>query len=97
MSAIFRFVAALRERPAIKALARSRPIKNLALGGIVLVGAIAVSAALAAWHFRANALSDTDRELQNLALTVAQHVDQQLQGVELGSKLINLSSLTIRS
>jgi len=62
MLAIFRAVAALRERAGIKDLTRSRPIKNLAIGGIVLVGAIAASAALAAWHFRAQTLSDKDRE-----------------------------------
>src|SRR4029077_15214173 len=69
-------------RPAI----RSRPITILAVCGIVLVAAIAVSAAMAAWHFRGRALSDRQRELQNLAATIAQHVDQQLQGVELVQK-----------
>jgi diguanylate cyclase (GGDEF)-like protein/PAS domain S-box-containing protein len=61
------------------ALARSGPIRWLVVGGIVLIAAIAVGATLMAQNFRDRALRNSGRELENTALLLAHHFDQQLQ------------------
>lgn len=63
--------------------ASSRPVTALGICGILLLFLIIAIAAMATTHFRTRALADNERELQSLAGTIAQHLDEQLQGVEL--------------
>ena len=63
----------------ISAVARSGPIRWLAMGGLLLIAAIAVGAAVMAGNSRERALKDSERELQNTVLLLARHFDQQLK------------------
>ncbi|MGH6680939.1 MAG: PAS-domain containing protein, partial [Bradyrhizobium sp.] len=63
----------------ISAIARSSPIRWLAVGGLLLIAAIAVGAAVMAGNSRERALKDNERELQNTVLLLARHFDQQLK------------------
>jgi len=49
------------------------------VGGTLLIAAIAVGAVLMAQNFRERALRNSGRELENTALLLAHHFDQQLQ------------------
>ncbi|MBR1086058.1 EAL domain-containing protein [Bradyrhizobium manausense] len=62
-----------------QALVRSGPIRWLVVGGTLLIAAIAVGAVLMAQNFRERALRNASRELENTALLLAHHFDQQLQ------------------
>ncbi|KRQ03780.1 bifunctional diguanylate cyclase/phosphodiesterase [Bradyrhizobium manausense] len=62
-----------------QAFVRSGPIRWLVVGGTLLIAAIAVGAVLMAQNFRERALRNSSRELENTALLLAHHVDQQLQ------------------
>jgi diguanylate cyclase (GGDEF)-like protein/PAS domain S-box-containing protein len=66
----------------------SWPITVLAISGILLIVAIAIGAATAVGHFRDSALANSERELKNIALTVAQHVNHELEELEQIEKLI---------
>ncbi|MGH6779191.1 MAG: bifunctional diguanylate cyclase/phosphodiesterase [Bradyrhizobium sp.] len=63
----------------ISAIARSSPIRWLAMGGLLLIVAIAVGAAVMAGNSRERALKDSERELQNTVLLLARHFDHQLK------------------
>ncbi|MBR0828190.1 EAL domain-containing protein [Bradyrhizobium manausense] len=60
-------------------LIRSGPIRWLVVGGVLLIAAIAIGATLMAQDFRERALRNSARELENTALLLAHHFDQQLQ------------------
>ncbi|MGY4624288.1 bifunctional diguanylate cyclase/phosphodiesterase [Bradyrhizobium sp. USDA 4486] len=62
-----------------QAFVRSGPIRWLVVGGTLLIAAIAVGATLMAQNFRERALRNAGRELENTALLLAHHFDQQLQ------------------
>ncbi len=62
-----------------QAFVRSGPIRWLVVGGALLIAAIAVGAVLMAQNFRERALRNSGRELENTALLLAHHFDQQLQ------------------
>ncbi|WP_342729512.1 EAL domain-containing protein [Bradyrhizobium sp. B117] len=62
-----------------QAFVRSGPIRWLVVGGMLLIAAIAVGATLMAQNFRERALRNAGRELENTALLLAHHFDQQLQ------------------
>ncbi|MDA9440717.1 diguanylate cyclase [Bradyrhizobium sp. CCBAU 51745] len=62
-----------------QAFVRSGPIRWLVVGGTLLIAAIAVGAVLMAQNFRERALRNSSRELENTALLLAHHFDQQLQ------------------
>jgi diguanylate cyclase (GGDEF)-like protein len=65
---------------------RSRPIRWLITGGVVLVAAIVAGTAFTVGHFRERALANAERELENTVLMLARHFDQQLQQLELVEK-----------
>jgi len=56
----------------------SRPIRRLILCGILLIVAIAIGTAAMVDSFRERALANSRRELENTALLLARHFDQQL-------------------
>jgi PAS domain-containing protein len=62
---------------------RSRPIRWLIACGVLLVVAIAIGTAITIGNFRERALANSERELENTALLLARHFDQQLQQIEL--------------
>jgi diguanylate cyclase (GGDEF)-like protein/PAS domain S-box-containing protein len=70
----------------IAPLVRSGPIRWLVVGGLLLIAAIAVGATLMAQNFRERALHNSARELENTALLLAHHFDQQLQDFEVIQK-----------
>jgi diguanylate cyclase (GGDEF)-like protein len=62
---------------------RDRPIRYLILCGVLLIAAIAVSTAIMVGNFRNRALGDSERELKNTALILAEQIDRSFQGLEL--------------
>jgi diguanylate cyclase (GGDEF)-like protein/PAS domain S-box-containing protein len=68
------------------ALFRSGPIRWLVVGGMLLIAAIAIGATLMALNFRERALRNSARELDNAALLLAHHFDQQLRDFEVIQK-----------
>ncbi|HLG82164.1 MAG TPA: EAL domain-containing protein [Bradyrhizobium sp.] len=69
------------EAPPIEkdALARGGPIRWLVVGGLLLIGSIAIGAAIMAGNSRELALRGSERELENTVLLLARHFDQQFQ------------------
>ena len=61
------------------ALARGGPIRWLVVGGLLLIGSIAIGAAMMAGNSREFALRSSERELENTVLLLARHFDQQFQ------------------
>jgi diguanylate cyclase (GGDEF)-like protein len=61
------------------ALARGGPIRWLVAGGLLLIGSIAIGAAIMAGNSRELALRGSERELENTVLLLARHFDQQFQ------------------
>jgi diguanylate cyclase (GGDEF)-like protein len=61
------------------ALARGGPIRWLVVGGLLLIGSIAIGAAIMAGDSRELALRGSERELENTVLLLARHFDQQFQ------------------
>lgn len=68
-----------RSRLLDQVFVRSGPIRWLVVGGALLIAAIAIGATLMAQNFRERALRNSGRELENTALLLAHHFDQQLQ------------------
>ena len=62
------------------ALARGGPIRWLVVGGLLLIGSIAIGAAMMAGNSREFALRSSERELENTVLLLARHFDQQCLG-----------------
>jgi diguanylate cyclase (GGDEF)-like protein len=61
----------------------SRSVRWLLACGILLVAVIIGVTTLVIFHFRDRAIANSERQLQNAALMVAWHVDQEFQQVEL--------------
>jgi len=62
----------------IKTSVRGGPIRWLILGGVLLIAAITIGTTIMAGNFRERALNNSERELENTALLLARHFDQQL-------------------
>jgi len=65
---------------------RAGPIRLLVVGGVLLIAAIALGAALMAGNSRERALRHAGRELENTVLVLARHFDQQLDELEVVQK-----------
>ncbi len=57
---------------------RRNPVRWLVTCGILLIAAIALGTAMMIDNFREHALESSTRELENTALLLAHHFDQQL-------------------
>ena len=77
----------------------SRPIRLLMLFGISFIVAIAVSTAILIFHFRDRDLANSERELSNTALVLAEHTDKAFKSLELVENAIieRIQSLGITS
>ena len=61
----------------------SQPIRLLILFGALLIVAIAVSTTTLIYHFHDRDLANTERELRNTALVLAEHTDKAFKSLEL--------------
>jgi hypothetical protein len=68
--------------PAIT-MQRMHPVRWLFLGGALLIAVIAVGTTILVGSFRDRALADSERELKNTALILAEQIDRSLQALEL--------------
>jgi diguanylate cyclase (GGDEF)-like protein len=62
---------------------RSRPIRYLVLCGVLLIAAIVVGTSIMVDNLRDRALFDSERELKNTALILAEQIDRSFQAVDL--------------
>jgi diguanylate cyclase (GGDEF)-like protein len=78
---------------------RNRPIRYLILGGVLLVAAIVVSTAIMVGNLRDRALFESERELKNTALILAEQMDRTFQAIDLvqSSVIEKIQSLGIVS
>ncbi len=61
----------------------NRPVRYLILCGALIIAAIVAATAVMVGNLRDRALSDSQRELKNTALILAEEVDRSLQAVDL--------------
>ncbi len=78
---------------------RNRPIRYLILCGATLIVAIVVSTAIMAGNLRDRALFESERELKNTALILAEEIDRTFQAVDLvqSSVIEKIQSLGVSS
>ena len=78
---------------------RNRPIRYLILCGLTLITAIVVSTAIMVGNLRNRALFESERELKNTALILAEEIDRTFQAVDLvqSSVIETIQSLGIVS
>ena len=78
---------------------RNRPIRYLVICGAALITAIVVGTAIMAGNLRDRALLDSERELKNTALILAEQLDRTFQAVDLvqSSVIERIQSLGINS
>jgi Cache domain len=78
---------------------RNRPIRYLILCGVTLIAAIVVGTAIMVGNLRDRALIDSERELKNTALILAEQLDRSFQAVDLvqSSVIEKIQSLGIAS
>ena len=62
-----------------KASVRGGPIRWLVIGGLFLIAAITIGTTIMASNFRERALNSNKRELENTAMLLARHFDQQFR------------------
>src|SRR5437879_11864920 len=62
---------------------RARPVRLILYSGFILVVAIATAGWLAISNLRNNALADSERELQNVAAVLAEHVERAFEALTL--------------
>jgi diguanylate cyclase (GGDEF)-like protein len=62
---------------------RNRPIRYLILCGVTLIAAIVVGTAIMVGNLRNRALFESERELKNTALILAEQIDRTFQGIDL--------------
>jgi len=62
---------------------RSRPIMLLIASGVALIAAIVIATMATIFNLRDRALADSETELRNLALVLAEQTDRSFQAVEL--------------
>jgi PAS domain S-box-containing protein len=86
--------AATQQRPA-----RSRALKLLVISGVVLIAATLVVTGALVIHFRNHALAESERELNNTALILAEQIDRTFESLELVQLSLSerIRSLGIRS
>ena len=77
----------------------NRPIRYLILCGVLIIAAIVAATAIMAGNLRDRALSESERELKNTALILAEQVDRSFQAVDLvqSSVVEKIQSLGIAS
>jgi diguanylate cyclase (GGDEF)-like protein len=78
---------------------RNRPVRYLILCGVTLIAAIVIGTAIMVGNLRERALLDSERELKNTALILAEQIDRTFQGIDLvqSSVLEKVKSLGIAS
>jgi len=78
---------------------RNRPIRYLILCGMSLIAAIVIGTAIMVGNLRDRSLLDSQRELKNTALILAEQIDRTFQGIDLvqSSVLEKIKSLGIAS
>jgi diguanylate cyclase (GGDEF)-like protein len=78
---------------------RNRPIRYLILCGVALIAAIMVGTAIMVGNLRNRALSESERELKNTALILAEQIDRTFQAIDLvqSSVIEKIQSLGITS
>lgn len=78
---------------------RDRPIRYLILCGVLFIAAIVVSTSIMVVNFRNRALLESERELRNTALILAEQVDRSFQAVDLVQRNVveKIQSLGITS
>jgi diguanylate cyclase (GGDEF)-like protein len=78
---------------------RNRPIRYLILCGVTLIAAIVIGTAIMVGNLRERALLDSERELKNTALILAEQIDRTFQGIDLvqTSVVENIRALGIAS
>ncbi len=69
---------------------RGGPIRWLIVGGLFLIGSIAIGATMMASNSRERALRESQRELENTVLLLSRHFDQQFQ--DFGAVQYDISS-----
>jgi diguanylate cyclase (GGDEF)-like protein len=62
---------------------RNRPIRYLILSGVLLMATIVIITAIMVSNLRARALLNSERELKNTALILAEQLDRSFQSIEL--------------
>jgi diguanylate cyclase (GGDEF)-like protein len=77
----------------------NRPIRYLILCGVTLIAAIVIGTAIMVGNLRERALLESERELKNTALILAEQIDRTFQGIDLvqSSVLERIKSLGIAS
>ena len=78
---------------------RNRPIRYLILCGLTLITAIVICTAIMVGNLRVRALFDSERELKNTALILAEQIDRSFEAVDLvqSSIIERIRSLGIAS
>ncbi|MGC2594428.1 MAG: hypothetical protein WA425_21175, partial [Xanthobacteraceae bacterium] len=61
----------------------NRPIRYLILCGMTLIAAIGIGTAIMADNLRDRALRESERELKNTALILAEQLDRSLQAIDM--------------
>jgi diguanylate cyclase (GGDEF)-like protein/PAS domain S-box-containing protein len=82
-SRLRRILSFVPPRPLLALFFSPGPIRLLALSGIALVLAIALATSLVTLNFAKRALANSQREMSNTALLVANHVDQLFEQIDL--------------
>ena len=77
----------------------NRPIRYLILCGVLLIAAIVVGTAIMVGNLRDRALFESERELKNTALILAEQIDRTFQAVDLvqSSVIEKIQSLGVSS
>ncbi|MFZ0778338.1 MAG: hypothetical protein WAM74_17765 [Xanthobacteraceae bacterium] len=75
------------------------PIRYLILCGMTLIAAIGIGTAIMADNLRDRALRESERELKNTALILAEQLDRSLQAIDMvqSSVIEKIQSLSIAS
>jgi diguanylate cyclase (GGDEF)-like protein len=78
---------------------RNRPIRYLILSGMTLIAAIVIGTAIMADNLRDRALRESERDLKNIALILAEQIDRSFQAVDLvqSSVIEKIQALRIAS
>ena len=77
----------------------NRPIRYLILCGVLIIAAIVAATAIMVDNLRDRALSESERELKNTALILAEQLDRTFQAIDLvqSSVIEKIQSLEIAS
>jgi diguanylate cyclase (GGDEF)-like protein/PAS domain S-box-containing protein len=72
-----------RDSGAANSAPRTHPVRHLLIAGVLLIAAIVAVTAILIASFRERALENTERELRNTSLIVAEQLDRSLQALDL--------------